>query len=270
MVSGARSVGILQGMDLLRRSSCVASAALLLLCAAPARSQDSASTRTGRAAVERCVEAMGGRARLREVRSAAIEIQAKASIKERHTLLLPSRALHYASRREGGAGFDVVVKGDKGFLCDRDPEGKTSYVEDLTEADLLEGAYERDVLFMPLLLEQLLADPRTRYDSRGPNSVGDVVVRVLAHPANGAVGEPFVIRLRFDKTSHLLVQSMGLVPCGADEGKKRFFSYGDYRAVGELKLPSSYSDERGKGTKPRAYRVTWSLNPKLSPTFMIS
>ena len=133
MVSGARSVGILQGMDLLRRSSCVASAALLLLCAAPARSQDSASTRTGRAAVERCVEAMGGRARLREVRSAAIEIQAKASIKERHTLLLPSRALHYASRREGGAGFDVVVNGDKGFLCDRDPEGKTSYVEDLTE-----------------------------------------------------------------------------------------------------------------------------------------
>ena len=224
------------------------------------------TSREGRAAVERCLEAMGGRARLREVRAAAIEIQAKASIKERHTLLLPSRALHYASRREGGAGFDVVVKGEQGFLCDRDPEGKTSYVEDLTEADLLEGAYERDVLFMPLLLEQLLANPQTRYDSRGPNSVGDLVVRVLVHPPQGATGKPFVVRLRFDKSSHLLVQSMGLVPCGADEDKKRFFSYGDYRAVNGVKLPTSYSDERGKGTKPRTYRVKWALNPKLPQT----
>lgn len=241
-----------------------AAAATLLLV--PVAAQDASSTREGRAALERCVEAMGGRDRLQRVRAAAIEIQAKASMKEKHTLLLPSRALHYASRREGGAGFDVVIKGDKGFLCDRDPEGKTSYVEDLTSADLLEGGYERDVLFMPLLLAQLLQDPRTLYDSRGPNSVGDVVVRVLVHPAQGETYEPFVLRLRFDKSSHLLVQALGLVPCGADEGKKRFFSYGDYQTVDGVKLPTSYSDERGKGTKPRAYRVQWSLDPKLSPT----
>jgi hypothetical protein len=218
--------------------------------------------------VVRAVEAMGGRAALAQIRSAVMTVDAEPNqIQERHTLRLEGRYLHYASRRPSGAGFDVVLAREQAFLCDRDPEGNASYVEELTPQDAQEGAYERDILFMPLLLP-LLLEERARLDYRGRNSVGDDIVRALIRPPPLSSGEPFVVRLRFDHRTHLLTSTMGIVPRGVDKGKKRYCRYGDYRLVKgrEVRtlLPHRISDQRGKDESSREFDVEWRLNVELS------
>jgi hypothetical protein len=219
-----------------------------------------AAPREARAFVARAIEAMGGLERLRSLRTVAM-VANMEKLTERHTLQLRSRFMHYASRRRSGAGFDVVL-GDKTFICDRDRRGQATYVEDLSPEDAGEGAYERDVLFLPLLLPQLLDDPGARLDFRGPNSKGDPIVRAAIRTPRGAPGRPFWVRLRFDKHSYHLVQSMGLIPVGADKGQKRYCSYLDYeRTAGGLVLPGRYADQRGEA-EPREYGVSWELEPE--------
>ncbi|RMG07120.1 MAG: hypothetical protein D6731_24335 [Planctomycetota bacterium] len=244
---------------------------LLACCAgAPARAQDDdpglgPGPGSAPALLERAVEAMGGEDALRAVSTAVLRIvpSKSAPLLERHSLRLRGRWMHYASRRRSGAGFDVVLAGPQAFLCDRDATGRATYVEDLAPADAREGGYERDILFMPLLLVHLL-DARAPMDARGPNSVGDEVVRVRIPPA-GPHDAPFVIRLRFDADTHLLRASMGAIPWGTDKGKKRYCFYEDYRPLGRggILLPHRYSDQRGKKARPRKFRVEWELDRKL-------
>ena len=222
----------------------------------PAQGQGlDAAPREARAFLARAVEAMGGAQRLAGLRAVAM-VADHGKLTETHTLAFPQRYMHYASRRRSGAGFDVVL-GERAFICDRDREGQATYVEDLSDDDANEGAYERDILFMPLLLPQLLADPGSRLEYRGENSAGDPIVRAAVRPPRGTPGKPFWIRLRFDKRSHHLVQSMGLVPCGANTGQKRYTSYLEPReAQGGLVLPTQYEDQRDE-QEPRRFTVTW-------------
>lgn len=211
----------------------------------------------------RAIEAMGGADALRAVRSAALSFDAggEAGLRERHTLELAGRKLHYASRDTAKVGFDVVIAGPLAFLCDRGPEGGATYVEDLTPDDAREGAYERDVLFMPLLLPALLADPRAQLEHKGKNSTGEEVVKAIVHPAGGNPGAaPFIVRLRFDPATGLLTTAMGTIPCGADEGRKRYLSYQEPKQVGRLTLPHRYADQRGKDVAAREVAVEWALD----------
>lgn len=228
----------------------------------------------GRAVIMKAVEAMGGPRALAAVKAATLAIDPEgAPIIESHTLRVEGRLMHYASRRKSGAGFDVVVGGGQAFLCDRSKEGDATYVEDLNPDDALEGAYERDVLFMPfMLLELARKDAKLEY--RGTNSEGHPVVKALIEPDPAARDEkPFTIRLRFDKDSHLLVSAMGVVPLGQDKGKKRYYEYADYGPfeVGgqKLLLPRKISDQRGKDAKARDFKAKWLLNPELSPSLFI-
>ena len=248
-------------------------ALLLLLVGAPragAQDDDSAegigpAPSEARAVIERAIEAMGGRAALDAVGNAALTVQAPAEqVQEQHTLRVDGRFMHYASRRPSGAGFDVVIARELAFLCDRDPKGVATYVVDLSPDDLVEGSYERDILFMPLLLPALL-ERGARMDYRGRNSEGHEVVRALVPPAVGGPGRPFVIRLLFDKDTSLLASAMGIVPLGHDKGKKRYCDYRDYAPVGPLKLPHTIHDARGKDDQARTFPVTWRVNASLPP-----
>jgi hypothetical protein len=227
--------------------------------------------REARAIIARAVRAMGGKEALLELRTAVMSVDPseKARIQERHSLKLKGRWMHYASRRRSGAGFDVILARGQTFLCDRDPKGNATYVEDLTPRDAKEGSYERDILFMPLLLV-LLLEKNARMDYRGKNSVGDVVIRAQVRPPDKS-GQPFVIRLRFDKTTHLLTAAMGTVPWGTDKGKKRYCFYSDYRAVGPkgIKLPHELKDQRGKSARARTFTVTWELDKALPPEMFL-
>jgi hypothetical protein len=213
---------------------------------------------------------MGGEAGLKRLQSAAMVVEAKkGQVKERHTLRLRGRYMHYASRRPSGAGFDVVLARGQSFLCDRDAKGVVTYVEDLRDVDAKEGSYERDILFMPLLLP-LLLKKRARMQFVSKNSVGDSVVRAMIRPPEESDGEPFTIRLRFDKDTDLLVAAMGTVPWGADKGKKRYCFYDDYRSVGRgLKLPHALKDQRGKDARPRSFSVRWELDADLAPAMWL-
>lgn len=221
------------------------------------------------ATVTRAILAMGARdARLQ---NAVMTVQAEGpELRERHTLRLDGRYMHYASRRPSGAGFDVVLARRAAFLTDRNPAGEVTYVEDLGEHDAQEGAYERDVLFMPLLLPTLL-ERGARMESRGRNSVGDEVIRALVPPAVESPAQPFVIRLRFAKDTGFLVSAMGVVPCGADQGKKRYCTFDDYRKVegSDVYLPHTISDQRGKDQTPRTFKVRWTLNADLPATLFV-
>ncbi len=222
-----------------------------------------------RAIIMRAVTAMGGPEKVKAVRAAVMKVNAKkGQIQETHSLLLKGRYMHYASRRASGAGFDVVLAKGRTFLCDRNAQGVVTYVEDLTKMDAREGSYERDIMFMPLLLP-LLLQKNARMDMRGKNSKGDLVVRAQIRPPSMKTGEPFVIRLRFDKKTNLLRAAMGTVPWGTDKGKKRYCYYEDYREVAGrfIKLPHQLRDQRGKSAKPRSFGVTWTLNKAL-PTAM--
>ncbi len=211
----------------------------------------------------RAVEAMGGAQALRSLATAALSFEADgdAGLRERHTLALDGRRLHYASRDTGGVGFDVVIARGLAFLCDRGPDGTCTYVEDLTPDDAREGAYERDMLFMPLLLPALAIDPRAQLEHKGKNSTGEEVVKAIIGPAEGNPGAaPFIVRLRFDPATGLLTTAMGVVPCGADEGRKRYLSYQEWKRVGRLTLPHRYADQRGKDVAAREVAVTWTLD----------
>ena len=214
------------------------------------------------------VKAMGGREALVRIRSAVMAINPKEGpIKERHVLRLDGRAMHYASRRKSGAGFDVVVGGGQAFLCDRSKEGKATYVEDLNGDDACEGAYERDVLFMPFLLVHLVED-KAKLSYVGRNSKGHHVIKALVTPPRGNRHEkPFVIRLRFHKDTHLLIAAMGVVPLGQDKGKKRYCESLDYKpqrfGPATLTLPSKLRDKRGKELPARDFDVRWLLNSDL-------
>ncbi|MBL4846542.1 MAG: hypothetical protein JKY65_13530 [Planctomycetes bacterium] len=227
-----------------------------------------------RAVVMQAVDAMGGRRALAAVKASVLSIDPQgAPIFERHTLRVEGRLMHYASRRKSGAGFDVVVGGGQAFLCDRSKQGAATYVEDLTRKDALEGAYERDVLFMPFLLLKL-AKKGAKLDYRGVNSRGHHVIKALVVPDPKAKGErPFTIRLRFDKDAKFLIAAMGVVPLGQDKGKKRYYEYLDYKTIRfgahKLILPHKISDQRGKGAKPREFKAHWKINPTLSPSMFV-
>ena len=211
----------------------------------------------------RALEAMGGADALRALRSAALSFDAEgeAGLRERHTLQVEGRLLHYASRDPGGVGFDVVIARAAAFLCDRGPDGQATYVEDLTSDDAREGAYERDMLFMPLLLPGLVGEARAQLEHKGKSSTGEEVIKAVVHPAPGNPGAaPFVVRLRFDPTSGLLTTAMGTIPCGADQGRKRYLSYLEPRRVGPLVLPHRYADLRSKDVAPRDVPVAWALD----------
>lgn len=216
-----------------------------------------------RQVLARAVEGMGGAEALRAVTTAALSFDAggEAGLRERHTLALAGRKLHYASRDSERVGFDVVIARDLAFLCDRGPDGTATYVDDLTPDDAREGAYERDMLFMPLLLAQLAADPRAQLEHKGKNSQGEEVVKAIVTPAEGNPGAaPFIVRLRFDPATGLLTTAMGTIPCGADEGRKRYLSYQEPKKVGRLTLPHRYADQRGKDVAPREVAVAWTLD----------
>lgn len=233
--------------------------------------------REARAVIARAVEAMGGKKLMDRVTNAGFEVKTtkQSRIKERHTLKLDGRVMHYASRRASGAGFDVVVGGGQAFLCDRNKTGAATYVQDLTGRDAQEGAYERDILFMPFLLP-LLLEKNARMDYRGKNSKGDHVIRALIEPPARAKHEKrFVIRLLFDHKTHLLRSAMGIVPWGHDKGKKRYCEFRDYKPVrskdlrGTLKLPHTISDQRGKGVRARTFGVSWKINQDLPPSTFV-
>lgn len=228
-----------------------------------------------RAVVARGLEAMGGLAEVEALKAAALRIEAgEGAVQERHTLRLAGRFLHYASRQPNRTGFDVVLAGPVAFLCDRDPEGKATYVEDLAPQDAREGAYERDVLFMPLLLAALVKDAKAGLEHKGRTSAGEDVVKATVLPAEGAAGEPFVLRLKFDPQSKRLAGVMGVIPCGADAGKKRYLGFLEWRQLEgkKLWLPHRISDARdrtgpgGAGARAesaREYAVAWELDPAL-------
>lgn len=226
----------------------------------------SAAPAEARAVVARAIEAMGGFEALSALRTAALTIEADANaVQERHVLKLAGRHLHYASRQPSGAGFDVVLAGAVGFLCDRRPDGSSTYSEDLAPADVQEGAYERDVLFMPLLLGQLLVDPRSGLEHKGRNSVGEVVVKATVPPAAEQKADPFIVRLKFDPASRRLTGVMGAIPLGAEAGRKRYVTFDDWRQVGPVHLPHRLVDARNPEAPPREIRVTWALDPALDP-----
>lgn len=243
-----------------------------LLPCAPARAQDESDEMDEgleggpgdpRQALLRAIEAMGGAAAVRSVGTAALSFEAggEAGLRERHTLALAGRKLHYASRDASGVGFDVVIAGPLAFLCDRGPNGAATYVEDLSPDDAREGAYERDMLFMPLLLPVLADDPRAQLEHKGKNSQGEEVVKAIVHPAAGNPGgAPFIVRLRFDPATGLLTTAMGTIPFGVDAGRKRYLSYQEPRKVGALTLPHRYADQRGKDVAAREVAVTWALD----------
>lgn len=229
-----------------------------------------------RAVVARAVRAMGGKRALLAVVNAAMTVKVKkGQIQERHTLKVDGRVMHYRSRRASGAGFDVVVGGGQAFLCDRSKQGRATFVQDLKGRDAVEGAYERDVLFMPVLLAFLLKD-KARMDYRGKNSKGDLVVRARITPTKRAKQERrFTIRLLFDKKTHMLTSAMGVVPWGHDKGKKRYCTYSDYKVVKRTKLkrrillPHTLSDQRGRKEKARVFQVRWELNATLSTSLFV-
>jgi len=246
---------------------------LIALCcaASEARGQEEGigpAPSEARAVVARALQAMGGREAVAALQVAVMSVDpAGGELRERHTLVVPRRLMHYGSRRPSGAGFDVVLGGQGGFLCDRDKEGRATYVEDLAPDDVLEGGYERDVLFMPLLLHGLL-DQRARMDYRGRNTAGEEVVRALIEAPAGGEGRPFTIRLRFDAKTGLLAAAMGVVPWGQDKGKKRYCEYHDYAPVeggSGIMLPTRLADQRGSDEHPRTFRVRWTIDPKLPP-----
>ncbi|MGE0707105.1 MAG: hypothetical protein AB7N76_34885 [Planctomycetota bacterium] len=228
-----------------------------------------------RAVVARAVKALGGKEALEAVRTATLLIDPKdGPIRERHVLRVEGRVMHYASRRKSGAGFDVVVGGGQAFLCDRDAKGVATFVEDLNEKDTCEGAYERDILFLPLLLLGLLEDKDAKMDYRGRNSKGHEVIRARISPPPGAKHErPFTIRIQIDKDTNLPVAAMGIVPLGQDKGKKRYCEYQDYAEVsvgrGKVRLPRTIHDQRGKGLPSRTFQVRWQLNPELPPSLFV-
>ncbi|MCO5171688.1 MAG: hypothetical protein M9894_35745 [Planctomycetes bacterium] len=221
-----------------------------------------------KAVLQRAIDAMGGADALRALTAVAVTFDggAEAGITERHVLRLEGRQLHYASRDAGGAGFDVVIARGLAFLCDRGPDGKATFVDDLTAEDAREGAYERDMLFMPLLLPSLLADPRAALEHKGKSSQGEAVIKAVVHPVEGNPGAtPFLVRLRFDPTSGLLTTAMGTVPCGADQGRKRYLSFQEPKRVGRLVLPHRYADQRAKDVAPREVAVSWALDAAAEP-----
>lgn len=219
-----------------------------------------------RAVLARGIEAMGGFQATSAIRAAVLTMEAaKGAVQERHTLRLAGRHLHYASRQPNGAGFDVVLAGPLGFLCDRGPDGASTYSEELAPEDVKEGAYERDVLFMPLLLGLLLEDPRSSLEHRGRNSVGEVVVKATVPPAAEQKADPFVVRLKFDPTSRRLTGVMGTVPLGAEAGRKRYVTFDDWRQVGAVLLPHRLLDARDPEAPPRQVDVSWTLDPALDP-----
>ncbi|MDC3379345.1 hypothetical protein OAX78_03590, partial [Planctomycetota bacterium] len=223
-----------------------------------------------RAVLSAALEAMGGRATLSRVRTAVVTIDnGPGQVRERYVLRSEGRFFHYSSRRQSGAGFDVVLTGPVSFLCDRKADGSARRVEELPAADTGEAAYERDVLFMPLLLPALLADEGSRLQLRGLNSAGEQVVRAVVRPPRGAVGEPFVVRLKFNPETKLPVGVMGAIPSGPEEGKKRYTDFSDYREVGGLTLPHGYSDARGRDAEPREFSVSWTVNPDLPPDLFV-
>ncbi len=217
-----------------------------------------------RTVVGKSLEAMGGAEAVGAVRAAAIAIEpAEGGPRERHSLRLEGRLFHYQSRHAGGTGFDIVLARDLAVLSDRGPEGQVTYVEDLAADDAREGGYERDVLFMPLLLPALLADARAQLDHRGKTTTGEDVVRALVHPPEGAAGEPYYLRLRFDPETRLLSGVMGAIPVGRDAGRKRYVTFLDWRPVGKLKLPHKFVDKRDKDAPPREVVIAWTLDPEL-------
>ncbi|MBX3469217.1 MAG: hypothetical protein KF878_20275 [Planctomycetes bacterium] len=221
-----------------------------------------------RQVLQRAIEAMGGADALKAVVGAALTFDggADAGVSERHTLRLDGRQLHYASRDAGGAGFDVVLARGAAFLCDRGPDGQATYVEDLAPEDAREAAYERDMLFMPLLLPSLLADPRAALEHKGKSSQGEAVIKAVVHPAEGNPGAtPFLVRLRFDPTSGLLTTAMGTIPCGADQGRKRYLGFLEPKRAGRLLLPHRYADQRSKDVAPREVAVAWALDAAVEP-----
>jgi hypothetical protein len=261
-----------------RRALGLAAGVALALAAAGALAQDEddeglqQSPGDPQKLVLRAVDAMGGLAAVRAIGAAALDLQTSAApddgptIRERHTLRVDGRLLHYASRQPDGVGFDLVVARTLAFVCDRGPDGKASYVEDLSAEDAREGAYERDMLFLPLLLPTLALDPRAQLDHRGKTSLGEEVVRAVIQPAEGNPGAaPFIVRLRFDPASGALTGAMGTIPCGQDRGKKRYLTFRDPTRTGALLLPRAYVDQRDKDEEGRELAVTWTLDPPLTP-----
>jgi hypothetical protein len=227
--------------------------------------------REPRLVLVRAIEAMGGEAAVRALKAAALSIERpseESATRERHTLRLDGRLLHYALRGGDGVGFDVVLAGPQAFLCDRGPPpgSRATHVEDLAPDDAREAAYERDLLFMPLLLPALANDPAAGLEHKGRSSAGEEVIRAVVRPAPGNPGAaPFVIRLRFDATSGLLSAAMSIVPCGTNEGMKRYVEYREPKQVGALTLPHRYADQYGKVATVRDYPVAWTLDPAVEP-----
>jgi hypothetical protein len=252
---------------------------LVLMCAVlgpvvPALAQDDEAgldPRTSAQAREilgQAVEAMGGRRVLQRITTAVLDVESPGALRERHSLRMDGRYLHYSCRRPSGRGFQVVLARGLTFLCDCDSEGDPLRVEDLSEADAQEGAYERDTLFMPLLLLSLLEDPSTPLDYRGTNSEGEEVIRVLIRPPfEDDPGRPFLVRMRFDPDTHLLKAAMGNIPCGRDTGLKRWFTYDGWEEVARgIILPTRYGDQRGEDMPVNEYGVSWQLNREFAPT----
>lgn len=217
-----------------------------------------------RAIVARAIEAMGGAEALDRLTTAVMTVTpGEGQVRERYALRLDGRYLHYASRRASGAGFDVVLARGLNFFTDLDRAGQVVGVQDLEPGDVAEAGYERDVRFMPLLLPALLRDETARLDLRGRTSTGEHVVRALVRPPSGSPGEPFLIRLRFDPRTDLLSGSMGHVPSGPDQGKKRYTSYLEYRDVGAIRLPHRITDLWGEATTPQEFALTWTVGEPL-------
>jgi hypothetical protein len=243
----------------------VIACAVAPLVAAQDLEEESAGTGDARATIARALAAMGGPDAARAVRAAALSVQTAAEApRERHTLVLAGRQLHQASRGQDGVGFDVTLARDQAFLCDRGPDGTVSFLEDLAIEDAREVAYERDLLWMPLLLAQLADDPAAALEHKGKNSAGEEVLKATITPAPGNPGAlPFVVRLRFAADTGLLAGAMGVIPCGSDAGKKRWLSYRDPQRVGALTLPHLLVDQRGEGEAAREVPVGWELDPQV-------
>jgi hypothetical protein len=245
---------------------------------APAKAQNDGgigpAPREARAVIARALKALGGKEALKLVKTVVMTVDPKKSpIKERHVLRVAGRVMHYASRRKSGAGFDVVVGSGQAFLCDRNKAGQATFVEELSRTDTREGAYERDMLFMPFVLMQLMGKD-SKMDYRGRNSKGHEIIRARINPPKGAKREkPFTIRLRFHKDTHLPLAAMGIVPLGQDKGKKRYCEYRDYVPVRfgryTLKLPKTIDDQRGKGLPSRTFSVRWQINANLPAALFV-
>lgn len=266
---------MLSAVKLNRRSAAVVLGLVCSLGLARAQEDDElddgleGARREPRLVLLRAIDAMGGEDALRALKAATLSIERpseESATRERHTLRVEGRQLHYALRGADGVGFDVVLAGPQAFLCDRGPEGQATHVEDLAADDAREAAYERDLLFMPLLLPALARDPQAALEHKGESSAGEEVIRAVVRPAPGNPGAaPFVIRLRFEPSSGLLTAAMGVVPCGANEGVKRYVEYREPKRVGALTLPHRYADQYGKVATMRDHPVAWTLDPALEP-----